>query len=253
MTLVLPPRLTDSAQVLREAAHRRGLHTVQLPTFAVPGDLRAEHLHAGPSFADVVAPALGVALLQAPMDWLALLPREFTKREIHLVPIREAYGLRRPAFIKSPNDKQIPALVYTDGSRLPGPDEVDPHTPVLISDVVEFATEYRLYLLDGAVHTGSRYARHGRLSLGPLDEDAAAFGAELLAECGDTLPSAIVVDVGEAHGCWSVIEANAAWASGMYTSDPQRALDVVLRAAGPHGTVTSRDHPFLRAPRATEE
>ncbi|MHA6761549.1 ATP-grasp domain-containing protein [Streptacidiphilus sp. PAMC 29251] len=253
MTLVLPPRLTDSAQVLREAAHRRGLHTVQLPSFAVPADLRAEHLHAGPGFADVVAPALGIALLQAPMDWLARLPRTYTGREIHLVPIREAYGLRRPAFIKSPNDKQIPALVYTDGSRLPGPDEVDPHTPVLISDVMEFADEYRLYLLDGVVHTGSRYARHGRLSPGPLDEDAAAFGAELLAECGDTLPSAIVVDVGRADGRWSVIEANAAWASGMYTSDPQRALDVVLRAAGPNSVITPRDHPFLRAPRAIEE
>lgn len=253
MTLVLPPRLTDSAQVLREAAHRRGLHTVQLPTFAVPADLRAEHLHAGPGFADVVAPALGIALLQAPMDWLARLPREFTRREIHLVPIREAYSLRRPAFIKSPNDKQIPALVYTDGSRLPGPDEVDPHTPVLISDVMEFATEYRLYLLDGVVHTGSRYARNGRLSLGPLDEDAAAFGAELLTECGDTLPSAIVVDVGRADGHWSVIEANAAWASGMYTSDPQRALDVVLQAAGPNSATTPRDHPFLRNPQAAEE
>ncbi|MFE3830688.1 ATP-grasp domain-containing protein [Streptomyces sp. NPDC059092] len=248
MTLVLPPRLTTSAQALRDAARRRGLSTVQLPTYAVPADVRAQHLHAGPGFADIAAPALNIALLQAPEDWLARLPREYTGREISFGPIREAYRLRRPAFIKSPNDKQIPAMIYTDGSRLPGPDAVDPHTPVLISDVVEFAAEYRLYLLNGTVHTGSQYAQHGRLSLGPLHKDAAAFGAELLAECRDTLPSAIVVDVGTADGDWSVIEANAAWASGVYTADPQRALDVVLQAAGPAEAVTPRDHRFLRVP-----
>ncbi len=248
MTLVLPPRLTASAETVREAAHSRGLRTVQLPTFAVPDGLRAEYVHAGPGFADAVAPALGIALLQAPADWLARLPREFTRREILAMPIHEAYALRRPAFVKSPNDKGIRALVYTDGSRLPGPDEVDPRTPVLVSDVVEWAAEYRLYLLDGAVHTGSQYAESGRPRLGPLSQDAAAFGAELLAGCGHTLPTAIVVDVGTIDGRWAVIEANAAWASGMYTADPQRALDVILRAAGPAGAVTDRNRPYLRAP-----
>ncbi|WP_443051440.1 ATP-grasp domain-containing protein [Streptomyces sp. NBC_00234] len=248
VTLLLPPRLTASAEALRDAARRRGLRTVHLSTSTVPADVRAEHLHAGPGFADIVAPALNIALLQAPEDWLARLPREFTGREITFGPIRDAYDLRRPAFVKSPNDKQIPALVYTDGSRLPGPDSVDPHMPVLISDVVEFVTEYRLYLLNGTVHTGSQYAQRGRLSPGPLHKDAAAFGTELLAECRDTLPSAIVVDVGMADGRWSVIEANAAWASGMYASDPQRALDVVLQAAGPFDAVIPGDHDFLRLP-----
>ncbi|PWI41941.1 ATP-grasp domain-containing protein [Streptomyces sp. ICBB 8177] len=248
MTLLLPPRLTASARALRDAARRRGLPTVQLPTFAVPAGLRAEHLHAGPGFADLVAPVLDIALLEAPQDWLARLPREYTGREITFGPIHEAYSLRRPAFVKSPNDKGIPARIYTDGSRLPGPDAVDPSTPVLVSDLVEFTTEYRLYLLNGSVHTGSRYAEQGRLSPGPLSKEAAAFGAGLLDGCSGTLPSAIVVDVGTASGSWSVIEANAAWASGMYLADPQRALDVVLQAAGPAEAVAPRDRRFLRVP-----
>ena len=38
---------------------------------------------------------------------------------------------------------------------------------------------------------------------------------ELLATAGESLPSAIVVDVGrDDAGRWAVIEANAAWASG---------------------------------------
>ncbi|ARF54046.1 ATP-grasp domain-containing protein [Streptomyces gilvosporeus] len=246
-TLLLPPRLTASAETLREAARRRGLHTVQLPTFAVPDGLRATCLHAGPSFADAVAAPLGLAPLEAPADWLAELPRDLVRREIRALPVREAYALRRPVFVKSPNDKGIRAMVYADGSRLPGPDAVDPQTLVLISEVVTFAAEYRLYVLDGEVRTGSRYAEDGRLSPGPLGPDAAAFGAELLARCGDGLPSAIVVDIGLLDGNWAVIEANAAWASGRYTSDPDLALDVVLRSAGPAAHLAPRDRPFVRA------
>lgn len=249
MTLVLPPRLTASARTLCDTARRRGLRTVQLPDFDVPGGLRGgdAHLHAGPSFADAVAPALGIALLEAPADWLARLPTAFTRREIRAVPISEAYGLRRPAFVKSPNDKGIGALVYADGSRLPSPDAVDPETVVLVSDVIVFTAEYRLYLLDGHVACGSQYAESGRLHLAPLPDGALAFGADLLAAAGHTLPSAIVVDVGLTDaGQWAVIEANAAWASGCYASDPERALDVVLRAAGPAARLTERDRAFVR-------
>ncbi|MEV5505310.1 ATP-grasp domain-containing protein [Streptomyces orinoci] len=246
MTLLLPPRLTASAQAVRTAARQRGLRTVQLPDFTVPPGLRARHLHAGPGFADAVAPALGIALLEAPPDWLTGLPWEYTRREIRAMPIAEAYRLRRPAFVKSPNDKGIPARVYTDGSRLPGPDAVDPRTPVLVGDVAEFTAEYRLHVLDGRVHTGARYAQHGRLAPGPLADGALAFGAGLLAGYGHTLPSAIVVDIGLTGGHWAVVEANAAWASGIYTADPGRALDVVLRAAGPEETVSERDRPYRR-------
>ncbi|MFF8471210.1 ATP-grasp domain-containing protein [Streptomyces griseus] len=211
------------------------------------GEAPSVHLHAGPSFADVVAPALGIALLEAPADWLARLPRALTRREILALPIGEAYRLRRPAFVKSPNDKGVPALVYADGSRLPGPDAVDPETVVLVSDVMTFAAEYRLHLLDGTVHAAGQYAESGRLRLGPAGGDALAFGREVLAAAGETLPSAIVVDVGRNDtGRWAVIEANAAWASGCYSADPDRALDTVLRAAGPATGLSPHDRGFVR-------
>ncbi|WP_405193745.1 ATP-grasp domain-containing protein [Streptomyces anulatus] len=285
--LVLPPRLTASARTLRATALRRGLRIVEATASAVPeglgspgragwpegaewsegagpagspgdtrgtggtGDTRsngyAVHLHAGPSFADVVAPALGIALLEAPADWLARLPRALTQRDIRATTISEAYRLRRPAFVKSPNDKSISALVYADGSRLPGPDAVDPATVVLVSNVMTFEVEYRLHLLDGAVHAAGQYAEAGRLRLGPPDGEALAFGRDVLAAAGKTLPSAIVVDVGrDDDGRWAVIEANAAWASGCYSADPDRALETVLRAAGPSTALSPHDRDFVR-------
>ncbi|MEU6631382.1 ATP-grasp domain-containing protein [Streptomyces parvus] len=259
-TLVLPPQLTASARRLRTTALRRGLRVVEAAASAVSegpgrpgwaagaeGEAHAVHVHAGPTFADVVAPALGIALLEAPADWLARLPRALTQREVRAMPIGEAYRLRRPAFVKSPNDKGISALVYADGSRLPGPDAVDPATVVLVSDVMTFAVEYRLFLLDGAVHTASQYAEAGGLRLGPPTAAALAFGREVLAAAGDALPSAVVVDVGrDTEGRWAVIEANAAWASGCYEADPDRALDTVLRAAGPVTDLLPCDRAFVR-------
>lgn len=133
VTVVFPPRLTASARAIRAAAERRGVDTVQMPTFTVPAGLTAEHLHAGPDFADTVAPHLGIALLEAPADWLPRLPHELIRRRITAMPIREAWQLRTPAFIKSPNDKTIRAMIYSDGTRLPGSDAVDGDRRVLLA------------------------------------------------------------------------------------------------------------------------
>jgi hypothetical protein len=57
-------------------------------------------------------------------------------------------------------------MIYTDGSRLPGPDAVDPDSPVLVSDVVRFDTEVRLHVLDKTVVAASRYAQSGQRCMG---------------------------------------------------------------------------------------
>jgi hypothetical protein len=244
--MILPPRLTASAEKVRDAARRRGLNTVQLPTFDVPAGLHGDHVHGGPDFADAVAATLRIATLQAPPGWLADLPRGFTRRDVRLITLSEAHQLRRPAFIKSPNDKNIRAMVYTDGSRLPGPDALDPDTDVLVSDIVDFTTECRLFILDGCVHAASQYASEGRLNLAPVTADALAFAADLLTAQAQTLPSAIVIDVGTIGGRWAVIEANAAWASGIYLAPPDEVVDVCLRAARPIDDVPGCDQPFIR-------
>jgi hypothetical protein len=138
-------------------------------------------------------------------------------------------------------------MIYSDGTRLPGSDAVDPDTLVLVSALADFEIECRLFILDGRVHTGSRYADDGRLRLGPAPADALAFAGDALAVIASGLPSAIVVDVGKTPDGWAVIEANAAWASGCYAADARDVLDVVLRAAGPRAAVNAHDRPFIRS------
>ncbi|MFE2009046.1 ATP-grasp domain-containing protein [Streptomyces sp. NPDC059491] len=212
--------------------------------------------YGGPAAGARLAGQMEWALLEPTDDWLAELPQEFTGREIRVATVLDAWALQRPTFVKPPRDKSFAADVYADGSRLP--DGLDPATPVLLSEVVTFAAEYRLFLLDGQIATGSRYAVFGRLDPLPLDpqspiaSEIAEFVGGLVAEAGAALPSAVVVDVGQlldpyrpGHR-WAVVEANMAWFSHAYAADPTRVLDVVIRAAGPRDKVRPSDLSYIR-------
>ncbi|MFF6775824.1 ATP-grasp domain-containing protein [Streptomyces sp. NPDC012637] len=252
---VLSAMHTSTAALLAGVADRRGMTSRVLngPPESVVRPGEAVHWHGGPRLADRVAEPLGLGLLEPSDGWPAALPREFTRRRITLEAFSSLYReMSGPVFVKPPSDKSFPAAVYgTDLEDIRR--SVPPHTPVLVSDPVTFAAEYRLFVLDGQVVTGSRYAVYGRLEPGPLVPDARRFGEDLLAAVGDTLPSGVVVDVGLLEGSpthpdgWAVVEANMAWFAHCYAADPGAVLDVVLRAAGPRERVAERDRSYLRA------
>ncbi|MFD7610326.1 ATP-grasp domain-containing protein [Streptomyces sp. NPDC059828] len=265
--LAVAPQYTTTRELLSAAAQRRGMRVEVLP---VHGDAGTEpgkgggHYYGGPAFAARVVDGLGVALLEPSDEWLATLPHEYTGRRIALATLREARSLTGPAFIKPPSDKSFPAAVYgNSGSSLAELPELPPEVPVLVSEVVTWAAEFRLHVLDGEVRTGSQYATYGRLDARPLaghrHEDAVMeFAGALLATAGGGLPSAVVVDVGllaapadRAPGQWAVVEANMAWFSNCYAADPDRVLDVVLRSAGPRARVAGQDLRFCRRSRTS--
>ncbi|MER7107236.1 ATP-grasp domain-containing protein [Streptomyces sp. NPDC000229] len=263
--LTLSPQRTTTGELLSAAATRRGMRVEVLPSHGGTGTLGPlpagnVHYYGGPRFAAGVVDDLGVALLEPADGWLAALPHAYTLRRVAEATLGEARRLTRPAFVKPPSDKSFPPAVHADGGRLPcdGPG-LSADTPVLISDVVTWEAEFRLFVLDGEVRTGSQYATFGRLDAVPLDGHrhrgaVLDFAAGLLGTCGDTLPSAVVVEVGLVTACepggadgWAVVEANMAWFSNCYAADPDRALDVVLRSAGPRARLAGRDRPFCRA------
>ncbi|MFI0959957.1 ATP-grasp domain-containing protein [Streptomyces sp. NPDC021080] len=258
---------TSTALLLAEAARRRGLEHVVLDGPDVVDALagRAVHWYGGPLAADRVAARLGLALLEPADAWLAELPEEFTGRRITLTTLSQAWTASRPLFVKPPSDKQFPAAVYPDGTRLPRQGErIGPDTPVLVSEVVTFAVEYRLFVLDGRIVTGSRYARFGRLDVAALEDDAherevRAFTDLLLRSRRGSLPGAVAVDVGLSQDPdtggerWAVVEANMPWFAHGYAADPDRVLEVVLRAAGPRDLVAPDDRVFLRTVSAPAE
>ncbi|MFJ1581322.1 ATP-grasp domain-containing protein [Streptomyces sp. NPDC088182] len=224
-----------------------------------PGLAGPAYWYGGPVAGARLAGRLGFALLEPTDGWLAELPEELTGRQVRAGTIADAWAIDRPTFVKPPRDKSFPAGVYNDGSRLSS--ALDPATPVLLSEVVTFAAEYRLFLLDGRIAAASRYAVFGRLDPRLLGTDRAdravageitEFADRLVAVAGPALPSAVVVYVGQVldpyrpgHR-WAVVEANMAWFSHVYAADPARVLDVVLRAAGPRDHMRQRDLAFVR-------
>jgi hypothetical protein len=262
--LALAPQYTSTSELLSSAARRRGMDVEVLPAHGEAGNAaqrRGGHYFGGPAFAARVADALEVTLLEPTDDWLATLPHAYTGRRIAMATLGEARRLSRPAFVKPPSAKTFPAAVYAGGSSLPTGPELSADVPVQISDVVTWAAEFRLYLLDGEVRTGSQYATFGRLDAERLDghrheADVLEFADDLLATCGAGLPGAVVVDVGllaaPEHGAadqWAVVEANMAWFSNCYAADSGRVLDVVLRSAGPRTQMAGRDRRFCRRSR----
>ncbi|MFJ8820598.1 ATP-grasp domain-containing protein [Streptomyces sp. NPDC102467] len=250
--LAVTPHATPTRELLAGAARRRGLAVEELSVPDGAASLRGRtggHYYGGPAFAGRVVDDLGVALLEPSDSWLTDLPRAFTGRAITAATMAEARALVGPAFVKPPTDKSFPAAVYADGGALP--DDPAPGTPVQIGEVVTWAAEFRLFVLDGEVRTGSQYASHGGLDARPLtghrhETGALGFTARLLADHGETLPSGVVLDIGLIGERWAVVEANMAWFSSCYAADPDAALDVVLRSAGPAERIGGRDRVFRR-------
>ncbi|MFJ6568458.1 ATP-grasp domain-containing protein [Streptomyces sp. NPDC091292] len=270
--LAVAPQYTPTRDLLSAAARRRGLEVEVLPARGGAGELRGRrggHYYGGPGFASGVVGDLGIALLEPSDTWLSALPTRYTGRRVVTTDVATARALTGPAFIKPPSDKSFPAGVYGGGGAAglprdpspglpPGlPPDLPPRLPVQVSEVVGWAAEFRLFVVDGEVRTGSQYATFGHLDAVPLDghrHRAAAleFADRLLADQGATLPGAVVVDIGllstPDHGTgdnWAVVEANMAWFSTCYAAEPDRALDAVLRAAGPREDVPDRDLPFV--------
>ncbi len=257
-TLVLPPRMTPDTIAVADAAERAGWQVERLPSWRVPPGLadRDPVLYGEPLFADVVAGPLQLALLQPPADWLPALPPAYLRRQVAASTLGAARRHPGRAFIKPAEEKCFTARVYDSGAELPTTQGLPEDTPVLISDTVDWQVEYRFFVLDRRLLTGSPYWRSGALAVGedgtwraPDQERAEAeqFAIRFVSDTGVALPPAVVVDVGILAGSgWAVVEANAAWGSGIYGCDPARVLTALRASCLPRTSITPDAQPWLR-------
>lgn len=236
-TLILSSRHTEDNQSLWRAAIRKGWSVERARGVTVPeisdGDVV---LYVESLFAPAIAQQLSIKLLDLPDDWLVRLPYELTNRFVDITTLGDARQFVRPAFVKPPNDKSFSAQVYESGLDLPVAFEDE--MTVLVSEAVEWDDEFRCFCLDGSVLAVSPYLRSGKLAKDSGYEAAEAelrvaiqFAERVLATCSDFTPRSVVVDVGTIKGRgWSVVEANAAWGSGIYGCAPDAVLDVIRHA-----------------------
>jgi hypothetical protein len=237
-TLILSPRYSDDSIKLRRAAIALGWDVMRLAGWLCPEDFEPEEpvLFAEPLFNAAVAEQLGLTVIGPPEDFLIELPREFVGRGVRLMTAVEARTLPGPVFLKPPNQKTFPAKVYASGSELP---EMPDDDPILASEPVEWAAEFRFFVRDRRVRAWSPYwldgalARKGDEWIVEPDMSAATrvLVDRLLSDTWVELPAALVIDAGVIRGVGpAVVEANEASGSGLYGCDPRDVLEV-LRAA----------------------
>jgi ATP-grasp domain, R2K clade family 2 len=257
--LVLPPRMTEDSQALQQAAVAQGWGVECLANWRPPAWLRTEQLvlYGEPLFADVVAGPLGLALLECPPDWLTQLPSPYLQRTVSFGTLAEVRGCTAPTFIKPALDKCFPAGVYASGEALPATVAVLPETtPVLYAEPVHWEIEFRCFVLERTVAALSPYLREGELvqaedgswPASALETtEAEHYIHSVLLDDAVPLPPAVVVDIGRIAGRgWAIIEANAAWGSGLYGCDPGQVLAVLRRASLKENAVTANERAWLR-------
>jgi len=240
--LVLSPSYTEDSITLAEAAWRQGWEVCRLARWHEWAPLvgREVAVYGELMFAAYLAEALGLVLLEPPVDWLCRLPWAYRKRDVLATTLGEARGMLGPAFFKPGDEKCFPAGVYASGREIPSAELLAPETPVLVAEPVTWRVEYRCFVRERRVEAMSPYLRFGQLARAedgswPAEraeaEAAAAFAESLLSDPAVDVPEAVVVDVGEIEGRgWAAVEANQAWASGIYGCEQEGVLRVVKAA-----------------------
>jgi len=114
---------------------------------------------------------------------------------------------------------------------LPGCDNnptLTPATEIAVSEPVGIAHEWRLFIVDGKVSSGSHYRSYMKLEVkAGVPENVRQFAEEM---CKTWTPEKVfVMDVGESAGNLYVIECNCFNSSGFYQSDIDRIIEDVSR------------------------
>lgn len=192
-------------------------------------------------------------------EWLPGVPEAFTGRTTTLSTVSRvlAEPPEVPVFIK-PADVKLdfaPAQVVMPEELASTLSDWDPRTIVHCTDLIcDYTQEYRFYVVDGDIMTGSVYLNQGRTVYDGASADSYAeaflFASQLL-ECGSCPPGprSYTLDVGfdQISGRWLVIEVNPTWSSGFYNSDLREVVHAIEAACHPidNSAFLWRPDPYL--------
>src|SRR6185369_11596907 len=152
-------------------------------------------------------------------------------------------------------DKSFDAEVYPTGSDLPAEETLPAELPVLVAEPVIWEIEFRCFIAERQLAALSIYSHDGHLARDedenwPVEtasqDEASRFVTQLMEDKTVDLPPAFVLDVGKIKGRgWAVVEANPAWASGIYGCPPADILPVLKRACVQQKHLTPHDARWI--------
>jgi len=214
-------------------------------------------LYAGTDRALAIAARFHLALLEPPFDLLSRLPLEFRLRLVEYSRFGDLGRLKTRTFVKPADalNKSFDAGIYGSARDIRLAQAVDPDSPVLLAEPVEWSAEYRCFIREGVITAWSPYISFGRPAWKPfaegtlapqVPENLQAFCERLFSRSGVTFPPAFVMDIGliDDRG-WGVVEFNPAWCSGVLGADPRKVLAVLERACQDRQRLSMADRRWL--------
>lgn len=235
MNLIISKRYSDDSRLLTQAAKQEGWDIYRMQSSTIPNALKAQdcRVYAEGLLVEYLAAQLNLELLRPADDLLAQLPHDYLQRQVHFYRAADFKQPSTVAFIKPADQKLFPAKVYQPTESMTGLELLNPDDPILVSEVVNFTKEYRFFILNRQIQTGSIYwdqdhvpqTKMGYEGLSdPLWSEAKHFTEQICQQQLDW-PASFVLDVGYlATGEWAVIEFNPTWASGIYGCSPEAVL-----------------------------
>ncbi|MCB0036612.1 MAG: ATP-grasp domain-containing protein [Anaerolineales bacterium] len=240
--LILSPRYTEDSRILGIAARSLGWQVKRLVNRHIPADLDPTDLvlYGESFFVEYLAQELKLTLAVPEPEFLVKLPDELVKRKLKIIKRAAFTPLSTPTFVKVADIKSIAAKVYQPQEEILGLESLPLDTPLLLAEPVFWEAEYRCFIRDGKLQAMSIYMVGGEPAVygaerwtaaSATDDAAVEFVQKVLADKRVQLPMAVVIDIGliEERG-WSIVEANPAWASGIYNCQPEGVL-ATLKAA----------------------
>lgn len=228
LTLVIPDKPDSERFAVADVWRNFGGEVVKLGRFWDPPEFERHkvRLYGNDTFCLILEQKLNLKLISPPDDILASTSGEWLKRNVSLMKLKEAYGLKFPVFVKPLIPKVFRASVYNTPVELSEEcTGLEDDTGIIVSDVVKFVAEARSFVLNGKVKTCSVYEGNAPV------EDAERFVFSFAENNRFLLPKTCVIDVGRlAGGEWALIEANATWGAGLNGCNPEKAAECIANA-----------------------
>jgi len=256
-TLLVSTMSLPAAKSLTEAARSLRWHVKTLTDRTFAERTGKLVYYGGTDKALEVVKRFHVALLEPPFDLLAKLPIEFRRRTVEYASFGDLARLHGPTFVKPADalNKSFDAGIYSSVREIRTPHGIDPRTPVLLAEPVEWSAEYRCFILDGALAAWSPYISFGRPSWKPFAKGTlsdqpppsiVSFCKRLFTRPASSFPPAFVMDVGlvDDRG-WAVVEFNPVWCSGLLGADPVSVLPVLDRACQDSQQLDAHDRAWV--------
>lgn len=230
--LILSKRYSSESQILYHAALNNGWRVWRFVSRDIPDWVRDNNvsIYCETAFADYLAAELKVEFVTPRDSILAELPFEFVKRNIEFTTYKNFKEPGARKFIKPADYKYFPAGIYDHSKDIPAFSSCQDDDAILISDVVRFISEYRIFVMNNEIQTGSIYIEDSefvgdKVNKMNLNSSLLGFAKEIVDSLINIMPSSYVLDIGKLDtGEYAVIEFNPVWASGFYDSDPDKVL-----------------------------